>query len=80
MKKKDRALFIETKLAELFPTPKAPLNSINDFTFLVAVLLSAQCTDQRVNTVTPFLFAKAKNPFEMKNIPLNLIYKILKKL
>ena len=56
MNKKERALFIEKKLNELFPNPKAPLNHKNAFTFLIAVLLSAQTTDKRVNIVTKELF------------------------
>ena len=51
MKKKERALFIEKKLAELYPNPKAPLDHTNAFTLLIAVLLSAQTTDKRVNVV-----------------------------
>jgi len=61
MNKKERALFIEKKLNELFPNPKAPLNSKNAFTFLIAVLLSAQTTDKRVNIVTKELFKKASD-------------------
>ena len=52
MKKKERALFVEKKLAELYPNPKAPLDHSNAFTLLIAVLLSAQTTDKRVNVVT----------------------------
>lgn len=48
-----------------FPSPEIPLNHLNPYTFLIAVLLSAQCTDARVNSVTPTLFAKASTPEEM---------------
>ena len=51
MNKKERALFITKKLNELYPNPKAPLNHKNAFTFLIAVLMSAQTTDKRVNIV-----------------------------
>ena len=65
MNKKERALFVEKKLNELFPNPKAPLDHRNAFTFLIAVLLSAQTTDKRVNIVTKELFKKASSPKEM---------------
>ena len=78
MKKKERALFIETKLAELFPKPKAPLNSVNDFTFLIAVLLSAQTTDKRVNIVTAELFKKANTPSKMLALGEKKLYEYIK--
>ena len=78
MRKIDRAKIVQKTLNGIYKNVPIPLNHNNVFELLIAVLLSAQCTDQRVNTVTPFLFAKAKNPFEMKNIPLNLIYKIIR--
>tara|TARA_B100001115_G_scaffold148298_1_gene116969 strand:- start:41 stop:694 length:654 start_codon:yes stop_codon:yes gene_type:complete len=78
MKKKERALFIETKLAELFPNPKAPLNSVNNFTFLIAVLLSAQTTDKRVNIVTAELFKKANTPSKMLALGEKKLYEFIK--
>ena len=78
MKKKERALFIETKLAELFPNPKAPLNSVNNFTFLIAVLLSAQTTDKRVNIVTAELFKKANTPAKMLALGEKKLYEFIK--
>ncbi len=78
MRKKDRALFIENKLAELFPSPKAPLNSVNDFTFLIAVLLSAQTTDKRVNIVTAELFKKANTPSKMLALGEKKLYEYIK--
>ena len=78
MKKKERALFIETKLAELFPSPKAPLNSVNNFTFLIAVLLSAQTTDKRVNIVTAELFKKANTPSKMLALGEKKLYEYIK--
>ena len=65
MKKSEAANFIVDKLEELFPETPVPLNHIDDYTLLVAVLLSAQCTDERVNQITPKLFAKANNPTDM---------------
>ena len=65
MRKLERAKFISQKLAELYPNPPIPLDHADSFTLLVAVLLSAQCTDARVNTVTPALFALANTPEKM---------------
>ncbi len=60
-----RAAFIAQKLAALYPNPTIPLLHRDPFTLLVAVILSAQCTDVRVNQVTPKLFALADNPANM---------------
>lgn len=65
MNKKEKGAFVLEKLEELYPTTPIPLDHTDDFTLLVAVLLSAQCTDLRVNKTTPALFAKASNPEEM---------------
>lgn len=65
MKKTDKAKVIQEVLDELYPTTKIPLDHHNHYTLLIAVLLSAQCTDARVNLVTPLLFKKAKTPYEM---------------
>jgi endonuclease-3 len=65
MKKKDAVAFILSELERLYPNPPVPLDHKDAYTLLIAVLLSAQCTDARVNTVTPKLFALADNPFEM---------------
>lgn len=78
MLKKDRAAWIDRKLAELYPDPPIPLAHKDPFTLLVAVLLSAQCTDERVNKVTPALWQLADNPFDMANIPADTIEKIIK--
>ena len=78
MKKSERADFIYSKLNSLYPEPLVPLKSENIFQLLVAVLLSAQCTDKRVNEVTPDLFSLAKDPFEMERIPVDTIYNIIK--
>lgn len=65
MLKKQRADYILHKLQELYPAPPIPLQHRDPYTLLVAVLLSAQCTDARVNQVTPALFTLANNPFDM---------------
>tara|TARA_B100000242_G_scaffold267075_1_gene216342 strand:- start:84 stop:737 length:654 start_codon:yes stop_codon:yes gene_type:complete len=78
MNKKDRVKIILNKLEELYPKTPIPLNHKNKYELLVAVLLSAQCTDERVNKVTPSLFKKANNPFEMAKLNLNQIYKIIR--
>ena len=78
MKKKDRATFIMNSLDSLYPKTPIPLNHKNKFELLVAVLLSAQCTDERVNKVTPSLFKLASNPKEMSKIEVNIIYDIIR--
>ena len=78
MNKKERALFIEKKLSELFPNPKAPLNHKNAFTLLIAVLLSAQTTDKRVNIVTKELFKAAGNPKDMYKLGKDKVYDFIK--
>ncbi len=78
MNKKERALFIEAKLNELFPRPKAPLNHSNAFTLLIAVLLSAQTTDKRVNVVTKELFKKAKTAKDMYKLGEQNVYHYIK--
>ncbi|MDG2145469.1 MAG: endonuclease III, partial [Porticoccaceae bacterium] len=78
MLKKERADFILTRLNELYPETPVPLDHKNNFTLLVAVLLSAQCTDERVNKVTPSLFKLADNPYDMQHIPVEKIYKVVR--
>ena len=65
MLKKERAAFISQRLNEIYPETPVPLNHQDAYQLLVAVLLSAQCTDARVNIVTPGLFAKANNAQDM---------------
>ena len=65
-------------LEQTYPSTPVPLNNKNVFELLVAVLLSAQCTDERVNKVTPSLFKIANNPFEMAKVPVEKIYKIIR--
>ena len=78
MLKFERANYILKRLDELYPNPPIPLNSNNHFQLLVAVLLSAQCTDERVNKVTPQLFKLACDPFEMQKVPVEMIYNIIR--
>jgi endonuclease-3 len=78
MKKSEKASLISEILDQHYPRTPIPLDHTNHFTLLVAVLLSAQCTDERVNTVTPVLFKKAKNPKEMSKLSEQQIYKIIK--
>lgn len=65
MTKKERAIFIQEKLEAFYPTVDVPLQHEDPYTLLIAVLLSAQCTDARVNKVTPDLFAMANTPQDM---------------
>ena len=78
MNKQERADFVRKKLKKLYPKPKPPLNFNNPFTLLIAVLLSAQCTDERVNIVTKDLFKKAKTPKQMLSLGEKKVYKIIK--
>ena len=78
MLKSERTKFIMDFLEQTYPNTPVPLNSKNVFELLVAVLLSAQCTDERVNKVTPSLFKIADNPFDMEKIPIDNIYEIIR--
>ena len=78
MLKSERAKFIVEFLEQTYPNTPVPLNNNNVFELLVAVLLSAQCTDERVNKVTPSLFKIANNPFDKGKIPVDKIYKIIR--
>jgi endonuclease-3 len=73
-----RALFISRRLEELFPETPIPLNHSSPYTLLVAVLLSAQCTDERVNQVTKKLFALASTPEQMILLTPDEIYEVIK--
>lgn len=76
--KEEKAQFIVNRLEELYPETPIPLDHSDPYTLLIAVLLSAQCTDERVNKITPFLFKKAKTPFEMVKLPVAEIEAIIK--
>lgn len=65
MNLRERIVYIDQKLQQLYPDPPVPLDHQDPYTLLIAVLLSAQCTDDRVNKVTPALFALADSPDEM---------------
>tara|TARA_B100000900_G_C20499580_1_gene683125 strand:+ start:525 stop:1142 length:618 start_codon:yes stop_codon:yes gene_type:complete len=65
---KQKVDYITSKLEELYPNPEIPLNHENTFTFLVAVMLSAQSTDKKVNEITPKLFSKANTPEKMQKL------------
>jgi len=78
MTKKERANFVITTLKELYPTIPIPLDHKDAYTLLIAVLLSAQCTDVRVNQITPLLFAKADNPYDMIKMTVEEIQDIIR--
>lgn len=78
MTKKERAAFVVKTLAELYPTIPVPLDHKDPYTLLIAVLLSAQCTDVRVNQITPLLFAKADNPYDMVKLSVEEIQEIIR--
>jgi endonuclease III len=78
MNKKERVNFVINTLKELYPTIPIPLDHKDAYTLLIAVLLSAQCTDVRVNQITPLLFAKADNPHDMVKLSVDEIKSIIR--
>lgn len=78
MTKKESVAFVIDKLAELYPSIPIPLDHKDPYTLLIAVLLSAQCTDVRVNLITPILFAKADNPYDMVKLSVEEIKAIIR--
>ena len=78
MLKAERAKFIIDFLESCYHDTPVPLNNSNVFELLIAVLLSAQCTDERVNKITPTLFQIANNPFNMQKVPVEKIYNIIR--
>ena len=78
MLKAERASFVLQRLQELYPETPVPLDHRDPFTLLIAVLLSAQCTDERVNQVTPALFALADNPLDMAALDVDQIRAIIR--
>ena len=78
MTKKERATFVINTLNELYPSIPVPLDHKDPYTLLIAVLLSAQCTDVRVNQITPLLFAKADNPYDMVKMSVEEIKEIIR--
>lgn len=78
MTKKEKVKFIAETLEYYYPETPIPLDHKDPYTLLVAVLLSAQCTDERVNKVTPSLFALADNPYDMANKSIEEIKEIIR--
>ena len=78
MKQKERIEYIDKKLNELYPDPPTPLDHSDPYTLLIAVLLSAQCTDARVNRVTPALFDLANSPQAMAEQSIDKINSIVR--
>jgi endonuclease III len=78
LNKKEKAQYISNTLELLYPKTPIPLNHSDAYTLLIAVLLSAQCTDERVNKITPHLFAKAKTPKDMLLLSIEEIRDIIK--
>ncbi len=78
MNKKERVEFVIAELERLYPEIPVPLDHKDPYTLLIAVLLSAQCTDVKVNQITPILFAKADNPYDMVKMSVEEIREIIK--
>jgi endonuclease-3 len=78
MNKQERVTFVINTLKELYPTIPIPLDHRDPYTLLIAVLLSAQCTDVRVNQITPLLFARANNPYDMVKMSVEEIKEIIR--
>ncbi len=78
MTKSEKVVFVIKTLEKLYPDPPIPLQHKDEFTLLVSVLLSAQCTDERVNKITPLLFAKADTPQKMVKLKVDEIREIIK--
>ena len=78
MTKKEKVQYIVEELERLYPETPVPLDHTDSYTLLIAVLLSAQCTDKRVNEVTPFLFKRADNPYDMIKLTVEEIKEIIR--
>lgn len=78
MTKQEKVQFVINKLNQLYPSAPIPLNHKDPYTLLIAVLLSAQSTDVRVNQITPLLFERANNPYEMVKLSVDEIREIIK--
>jgi endonuclease-3 len=76
--KADRVQWVMDELERLYPEVPVPLDHTDPYTLLVAVLLSAQCTDARVNQITPALFARANNPKDMRQVPVDEVRAIIR--
>jgi endonuclease-3 len=80
LKKRERAEIVLKRLGKLYPDPPIPLNHRDPFTLLVAVILSAQCTDKKVNEITPALFKAASTPEQMRQLGESRILEIIRPL
>jgi len=78
MTKAEKVQYVIDELENLYPETPIPLDHTDEYTLLVAVLLSAQCTDVRVNKITPLLYAKANNPFDMIKLTVEEIKAIIR--
>ena len=78
MTKKEKVEYVVQQLEKLYPKTPVPLDHKDPYTLLIAVLLSAQCTDERVNKITPSLFEKADNPFDMVKLDVEQIKSIIR--
>ncbi len=78
MTKKEKAIYIVEQLERLYPETPIPLDHSDPYTLLIAVLLSAQCTDERVNKITPVLFKRAANPYDMVKLTVGDIENIIR--
>lgn len=78
MTKKEKVEYVISQLEKLYPETPVPLDHKDPYTLLIAVLLSAQCTDERVNKITPSLFEKADNPFDMVKLDVEQIKRIIR--
>tara|TARA_B100000683_G_scaffold250581_1_gene265812 strand:+ start:2787 stop:3434 length:648 start_codon:yes stop_codon:yes gene_type:complete len=78
MTKKEKVEYVISQLEKLYPETPVPLDHKDPYTLLIAVLLSAQCTDDRVNKITPSLFEKADNPFDMVKLDVEQIKSIIR--
>ena len=78
MTKKEKVKFVIDTLEQLYPETPIPLDHKDPYTLLIAVLMSAQSTDARVNTITPLLFSKADNPYDMVKLSVDEIKEIIK--
>ena len=78
MNKQEKVEFVINTLENLYPETPVPLDHKDPYTLLIAVLLSAQCTDERVNQITPRLFEVADNPYDMAEVPVEQIREIIK--
>ena len=78
MTKSEKAAFASKILAKLYPHPRIPLDHEDPYTLLVSVVLSAQCTDKKVNEISPLLFAKARTPQQMVKLDVEEIQEIIR--